>query len=91
MIEAIGNRVAFLTRFHRQWLEDPSLDPSLIPADLPDGLATLYRELGALVEIGQGPENGWHAPFATQDALMPLSRLKRVCEPTADRSGFPDS
>jgi hypothetical protein len=67
-----------LRRFHRHWLDDPSLDPSLIPADLPDGLAIIYRELGALVEIKQGPSNGWRAPFASQDALMPLSHLKRV-------------
>jgi len=78
MLDSIASLVAFLKRFHRHWLEEPALDPSLIPADLPDGLATIYRELGGLVEIEQGPENDWRAPFATQDALMPLSRLKRI-------------
>jgi hypothetical protein len=78
VIKSIADLVAFLKRFHREWLDDPSLDPALIPAKLPDGLATIYRELGALVEIENGPDNGWRAPFATQDALMPISRLKRV-------------
>lgn len=78
MIESIADLVAFLKRFHRHWLDNPSLDPALVPADLPDGLATIYRELGALVEIEPGPENGWRAPFSAQDGLMPVSRLKRV-------------
>ena len=78
MIASIADLVVFLKRFHRHWLDDPSLDPAVIPADLPDGLATVYRELGALVEIEQGPGNGWRAPFATQDALMPVSLLERV-------------
>ncbi len=73
MIESIADLVAFLKRFHRHWLDDPSLDPAAVPADLPDVLATVYRELGALVEIEQNP-----SPFATQDALMPVSWLKRV-------------
>ncbi len=78
MIESIADLVAFLKQFHRHWLNDSVLDPAQIPADLPDGLAAVYRDLGALVEIKPGPENGWKAPFATQDALMPLNRLKRV-------------
>jgi hypothetical protein len=78
MIASIADLVAFLKRFHRHWLDDPTLDSARIPADLPPPLATIYGELGALVEIEYGPDNGWHAPFATQDALMPLSRLKRV-------------
>lgn len=73
MIGSIADLVVFLKQFHCHWLDDPSLDPALIPAGLPDGLATIYRELGALVEIEQNP-----SPFATQDALMPVSRLKRV-------------
>jgi hypothetical protein len=78
VLASIADLVAFLKRFHRHWLDDPSLDPAVIPADLPSGLATIYREVGALVEIEQGPDNNWHAPFTTQDALMPVSRLKRV-------------
>ncbi|HEV7226077.1 MAG TPA: hypothetical protein VGN42_25445 [Pirellulales bacterium] len=75
MIRSISDLVTFLKPFHRRWAKDPSLDPSLIPPDLPDGLATIYRELGALVEI---EETRGRAPFASQDCLMPLSRLKRI-------------
>jgi hypothetical protein len=78
LIESIADLVAFLKRFHRHWLHDPSLDPALIPANLPPGLAAICRDLGALVEIDPGPDNGSRAPFATQDALMPVSRLERV-------------
>ncbi len=78
MISSIADLVAFLKQFHRHWLDNPTLDSALIPADLPPPLATIYRELGALVEIDPEPENGRRAPFATQDALMPLSRLQRV-------------
>jgi hypothetical protein len=75
MIESIDDLVAFLRQFHRGWLEVPALDPSLVPPDVPEGLATIYRELGALVEI---EDDRSRAPFASQDCLMPLSRLKRV-------------
>jgi hypothetical protein len=78
VINSIEDLVAFLKRFHRHWLDDPTLDPALIPADLPPGLAMIYRELGALVEIECGPDNDWRAPFAAQDNLMPVSGLKRV-------------
>jgi hypothetical protein len=78
MIASAVDLVAFLKRFHRRWLDDPTLDPALIPADLPRALALIYRELGALVEIEPGPDNDWRAPFAKQDALMPVSRLQRV-------------
>jgi hypothetical protein len=76
VIQLIGGLVTFLRHFHRHWLPDPVLDPALIPADLPPGLATIYRELGALVEID--PQGDGRAPFAAQDALVPLSRLRRV-------------
>jgi hypothetical protein len=75
MIRSIDDLVGFLKRFHRGWLDDPSLGPSLIPPDVPEGLATIHRELGALVEIEDSRNR---APFASQDCLMPLSRLKRV-------------
>jgi hypothetical protein len=78
MIASIADLVAFLKVFHRHWLEAPSLNAALIPADLPPGMATIYRELGALVEIEPGRNNDWHAPFAAQDALLPLSRLKWI-------------
>jgi hypothetical protein len=78
MIKSIVELVAFLKRFHSQWLGAISLNPTLVPADLPEGLAIIYRELGALVEIQLGPDGDWRAPFATQDALTPVNRLKRV-------------
>jgi hypothetical protein len=73
MIASVADLVAFLKPFHRHWLDDPSLDPARIPSDLPDGLALIYRELGALVEIDQE-----RSPFHAQDHLTPLSRLRRV-------------
>lgn len=54
-------------------MPNPSLDPAKVPPDLPSDLATLYRELGGLIEL-DGAEN----PFGRQDCLVPLSRLKRV-------------
>ena len=78
MITSISDLVDFLKRHHRDWLVDPSVDPDEVPVDLPRPLATIYREVGALIEIQQGPENNWRAPFATQDALMPVDRLKRI-------------
>jgi hypothetical protein len=78
MIASIADLVAFLKRFHRHWLDEPSLEPCLVPDDLPAGLATIYRAFGALVQIEQGPENHWRAPFAAQDALVPVSQLKRI-------------
>jgi hypothetical protein len=77
MIDSMESLVAILKRFHRSWLDDPALDPSLIPADLPYGLAIIYRELGALVE--REPARGEsRLPFANQDALVPLSNLRRI-------------
>lgn len=78
MIKSIADLVAFLKWFHRHWLDEPSLDPGLVPADLPEGLATIYRELGSLVEVEEEADNDWRAPFAAQDILLPVSRLERV-------------
>jgi hypothetical protein len=78
VVTSIADLVAFLRQFHRHWLADPSLDPSPIPTDLPPGLATLYRELGALIAIGPGPDHDRRLPFAAQDALVSLSQLTRV-------------
>src|SRR4051794_16414151 len=78
MIESIADLVAFLKAFHAPLTVDPSIDARRIPSDLPSGLATIYRELGNLVEIRPDKKNGWKAPFATQDSLLPLERLKRV-------------
>jgi hypothetical protein len=73
MIGSIDSLVAFLKQFHRGWVDDPRLESSSVPPDVPDALATIYRELGALVEIEHR-----RAPFASQDCLMPLSQLQRV-------------
>jgi len=94
MIDSIPSLVAFLRRFHRLWLKDfmfdPAtdllrplpgdavIDPADIPADLSEGLATIYRELGPLVEMRLMPGGGRRRPFGTQDALVRLSLLKRI-------------
>jgi hypothetical protein len=75
MIKNIEDLVGYLRTFHSHWLSDPRLPQSSIPADLPDGLALLYRELGALVELSG---NGSRAPFAGQDSLTPVNQLKRI-------------
>jgi hypothetical protein len=71
VIKTIADLIAFLKRFHRHWLADPSLGPAFVPPGLPLGLAALYRELGALVEI-EAPV----APFGAQDSLVAPGRLK---------------
>lgn len=77
MIASIPELITFLKQFHRHWLDEPGLDPALIPADIPDGLATIYRELGALIAMDPAPDEHI-CPFATQDALVPVGDLKRV-------------
>jgi hypothetical protein len=78
LIASISDLISFLKFFHRDLRDDPTLDPALIPGDLPHGLAMIYRELGALVEVEPGRENEWRAPFAAQDALLPVGHLKRI-------------
>lgn len=78
MIESIADLVAFLKRFHRRRLPDPSLDPACIPADLPPGLAMLYRELGSLVALEAGDGGEERAPFSGQDMLLPAHGLRRI-------------
>jgi hypothetical protein len=73
MIESIEDLIVFLKHFHRNLLEDPSLPPEMIPDDLPDGLAKIYRELGSLINLEQHPH-----PFATQDTLITINSLKCV-------------
>jgi len=77
MIRSVSDLVSFLRRFHRGWLDAPGLDPATIPADLPDGLSLLYRELGALVALEPEPGES-RSPFASHDTLLPLDRLARV-------------
>jgi hypothetical protein len=71
MIESIEDLIVFLKHFHRNLLADPSRPPEQIPADLPDGLAMIYRELGGLVDLK------YPASFATQDTLMSVGDLNR--------------
>jgi hypothetical protein len=78
VIASVSDLISFLKVFHRHLLDNPALVPALIPADLPHGLATIYRELGALIELEPGPDNDWRAPFAAQDALLPVGRLRRI-------------
>jgi DNA-binding transcriptional regulator PaaX len=51
MIESIEDLIFFLKHFHRNLLADPSLPAEMIPDDLPEGLAKIYRELGGLVDL----------------------------------------
>lgn len=81
MIYTIDDLMVFLKRFHHRWLEILGLetfgiDPKLIPADLPPGLATLYRELGALIGISKRTYQ--RSPFNAQDCLLPIDRLEKI-------------
>jgi hypothetical protein len=78
VITSIDDLVAFLKRFHRHWSDHPGLDPVSIPIDLPPGLATIYRELGELVEMKHDREHGSRTPFNAQDRLLPPSQLERA-------------
>ncbi len=77
MLAGIEDLVRFLRHWHRDWLDSPGLAETVLPNDLPDGLRLIYRELGALVEL-EATRDGRRPPFAAQDSLVPLSRLKRV-------------
>lgn len=81
MIYTIDDLVVFLKRFHHPWLEilgleTFGLDPKLIPADLPPGLSTLYREFGTLIGISKRTYQ--RSPFNTQDCLLPIDHLEKV-------------
>jgi hypothetical protein len=82
MIDSIEDLIAFLKQFHRHWLSDElpdmKLDASLIPADLPYGLAQIYKELGALFELEPSRNSNAGRPFATQDCLVSVEGLKCV-------------
>ncbi len=77
MISNIEDLIEYLRVFHRLWLDDPRLDPAAISDDLPHGLARLYHELGSLVELDPEQYES-RIPFATQDGLVEVGRLKRV-------------
>ena len=78
MINGIDDAVEFLREFHRGLHPHPGIDSAAIPKDLPYGLNRIYHELGNLIEIEPTAANDYTVPFGTQDALMSLSRLKRV-------------
>lgn len=77
-LRTIDDLVAFLRRFHRDRARgiDPRLPAANVPTDLPRPLAILYRELGAL--IAQQPGDHEDCPFAAQDHLVPVDRLRRI-------------
>jgi hypothetical protein len=78
MIKSIEDLTDFLKQFHRSWLVAPELAEHELSMDLPPGLRSIYRELGALVEIGSQAGTVYRPPFGAQDRLLPHSRLKRV-------------
>jgi hypothetical protein len=78
MIKSCEDLVVFLLSFHRSWSSSPGVRPSSVPDDLPDALAEVYRNLGALIALEPTPENGCRIPFGTQDMLAPLQELKRI-------------
>ena len=78
MIIGIDDAIEWLRAFHRGLHPSPGIDSAAIPGDLPYGLSCIYRELGNLIEMGADAASNRRAPFRTQDALMPLSALKRV-------------
>ena len=70
MITSFDELIAFLRRYHRHRLADPSLAPSRIPAELPPALARFHRELGAL-----GDDTSERNAFYAQDQIVPVDRL----------------
>ena len=78
MIATFNDLIEYLREYHRALLPSPSLSDDIIPSDLPRPLAALYRELGGLVDLQSRDFEGHGAPFATQDVLLPLGRLKRI-------------
>jgi hypothetical protein len=72
MISNIPDLISFLLHYHRHLGVPPELDPSMIPAGLPPGLALLYEKLGGWIEL----RDKWgRGPFSTQDKLARLSDL----------------
>jgi uncharacterized protein (TIGR02996 family) len=69
-ITAVEDLVYYLREFHKSWSDSPGLDPGSLPADLPHGLALLYRELGGLIR-------GSNNPFSAQDSLARPDRIRR--------------
>ena len=77
-ITTFDELIEFLQRFHYLFSEAPHIDDGIIPAELPQPLKDLYRELGVIVAIEKSRSNDYRAPFAAQDTILPLSRLKRI-------------
>ncbi|MHC5539153.1 hypothetical protein ACYOEI_13125 [Singulisphaera rosea] len=67
MLSNLSDVVVYLKRFYPT---SPGL--AEVRDDLPDGLALLYREFGALLES----RSVERPAFATQDSLVPLSQLE---------------
>jgi hypothetical protein len=78
MIASIDELIDFLKRYHRHWMDDPALDASLIPSDVPAGLASIYRELGGLLDVESRHENNYACPFGRQDRLHRIEELVRI-------------
>jgi hypothetical protein len=74
MIHSMSDLVGFLKHFHRRLLARHPADAQA-PIPSPPGLALLYREFNPLIELADPRTD--RGPFGAQDALMPLSRLKR--------------
>lgn len=74
-ITVIEDLVLYLRYYHRSLSETPAMDPDSLPADLPHGLALVYRELGGLFDLA-GPDG--YCAFGRQDYLYPPGELERL-------------
>jgi len=76
MIASIDDLIQFVRRRRRACRLPSTLDPVLLPDDLPDPLAALYRAVGGWME----PAIAEDSPclFAAHHRLVPLSELEQV-------------